>query len=168
MNDDIAQDVNNDTMDNGSNSSGTKTALMLSAFLVLAAVVMFVLYRNNQNGNTESLALATQESILGTTNNPAVIEEAQGNTVDVNMGMFYFDPKEITVKAGETLRINLTNTEGQHDFVIDELNVQSSLLEQEGQTETITFTPTQPGEYEYYCSVGEHRQMGMVGKLIVE
>ena len=37
-----------------------------------------------------------------------------------------------------------------------------------GQIDEVEFVVDKAGTFEYYCSVGNHRQMGMVGKLIVE
>jgi nitrite reductase (NO-forming) len=53
-----------------------------------------------------------------------------------------------------------------HDFVIDELGVQSDKVNN-GETATVQFVADKVGTFEYYCSVGNHRAMGMVGKLIV-
>jgi len=36
-----------------------------------------------------------------------------------------------------------------------------------GKSGTVTFTPTEPGEYEWYCTVAGHKASGMVGKLTV-
>lgn len=36
-----------------------------------------------------------------------------------------------------------------------------------GEQLTVTFTPTEPGTYEFYCSVPGHLEEGMVGKLVV-
>lgn len=37
-----------------------------------------------------------------------------------------------------------------------------------GETATVTFTPTEAGEYEFLCTVGGHADAGMVGTIIVE
>jgi uncharacterized cupredoxin-like copper-binding protein len=37
-----------------------------------------------------------------------------------------------------------------------------------GETATVAFTPDQPGEYEFLCTVGGHADAGMVGTIIVE
>jgi plastocyanin len=80
---------------------------------------------------------------------------------------FAFSQTEIRVKKGETVRVTLTNNEGMHDFVIDEFDTRTKVL-QAGQSETVEFVADQVGTFEYYCSVGQHRQMGMKGSLIVE
>ena len=36
-----------------------------------------------------------------------------------------------------------------------------------GEEQTITFVADKTGGFEFYCSVGNHRAMGMVGTLIV-
>lgn len=87
--------------------------------------------------------------------------------VTVTGSAFKFDPKEITVKKGQKIKIVFKNAGGMHDFVIDELDVKTKVLES-GQSETVEFTADKAGEYEYYCSVANHRQMGMVGTLTVE
>jgi len=80
---------------------------------------------------------------------------------------FSFTPNEMRVKKGDTVRVTFTNQEGMHDFVLDEFNVRTKTLSA-GQSETVEFVANNTGKFEYYCSVGNHRQMGMVGSLIVE
>jgi len=36
-----------------------------------------------------------------------------------------------------------------------------------GEMNVLTFTPTEPGVYEFYCTVSGHKEAGMVGTLIV-
>ena len=80
---------------------------------------------------------------------------------------FAFDPNELTIAANNDVAITLRN-EGRapHDFHIDELNI--NVLDREpGESTTVTIN-AEPGEYEFYCDVGDHRMLGMVGTLIVE
>jgi len=81
---------------------------------------------------------------------------------------FRFNPSEITVSAGERVRIIFKN-EGRviHDFVIENLGIRTKVI-REGQTDTIEFEAPQPGTYIFYCSVSGHREAGMEGRLIVE
>jgi uncharacterized cupredoxin-like copper-binding protein len=37
-----------------------------------------------------------------------------------------------------------------------------------GSRGTLTFTPTKPGQYEFYCTVAGHKEAGMVGVLTVK
>jgi plastocyanin len=71
------------------------------------------------------------------------------------------------VKKGAKAKIVFKNIEGFHDFVIDELNVRTTQLKA-GAEEVVEFTPTEVGQFEFYCSVGKHREMGMKGTLTVE
>jgi nitrite reductase (NO-forming) len=54
-----------------------------------------------------------------------------------------------------------------HTFVLDDFNVRTDILKS-GSEETIEFGADKAGTFEYFCSVGDHRQKGMVGNLIVE
>lgn len=73
----------------------------------------------------------------------------------------------LRVKLGDSVSVTLKSTEGFHDFVIDELGVASEKVSL-GESTTVTFTATERGEFEYYCSVGSHRANGMFGKFVVE
>lgn len=88
------------------------------------------------------------------------------DTIIVEGGMFYFEPNEIRVKKGETVKITFNNKGGLHDFVLEKFNVRTKVIKV-GESEVVEFTPNELGEFEFYCSVGNHRQQGMVGKLIV-
>lgn len=94
-------------------------------------------------------------------------EADEADIFNLEASSFKFNVKEIRVKQGTQVKIVLTNKQGFHDFVIDEFNARTKQLS-EGQKETIEFTADKKGTFEYYCSVGQHRQNGMVGKLIVE
>ena len=80
---------------------------------------------------------------------------------------FSFTPSTIRVQKGDRVKITLQNTGGMHDFVIDEFGVATKKI-QDGQSDTIEFTADKSGVFEFYCSVGTHRAMGMKGSFIVE
>ncbi len=93
--------------------------------------------------------------------------EAEVKTFTVDGTSFAFAPSTINVKKGDTVRIVFNNKAGFHDWVLDEFNAKTKQISA-GTTETIEFVADKAGEFEYYCSVGSHRQMGMVGTLVVE
>lgn len=88
-------------------------------------------------------------------------------TIELSMDNFSYSQKEILVNKGDLVTIKVTNTQGTHDFVIDELGLNSGIVPT-GESKTFEFRADREGIYEYYCSVGNHRQMGMRGKLIVQ
>lgn len=87
-------------------------------------------------------------------------------TIAVTASDFEFDPETIEVEAGEPIRIELDVRNEPHDFVVDE--VEAHIGGDDGDTAVGGFTaPEAPGEYEYYCSVANHRELGMEGTLVV-
>lgn len=80
---------------------------------------------------------------------------------------FGYSMEEITVTEGDTVTINLTSSDGFHDWVVDEFGAATEKIREGGNT-SVTFVADAAGTYEFYCSVGNHRAQGMVGTLIVE
>jgi len=87
-----------------------------------------------------------------------------------------FSTSEIQAKAGRPLTVRLTSVDnrfhtdggGKHQFAIDALGV--DIIAPPLGTREATFTPKEPGIYEYYCDVccGGRANPTMVGKLIIE
>jgi len=100
---------------------------------------------------------------------PVTIATTSAETVKftVTAANFSYDLKQINVKKGDTVVVTFKNSEGFHDFKIDEFEVATNQIGA-GEEEEVEFVADKAGTFEYYCSVGKHRQMGMVGKLIVE
>lgn len=81
---------------------------------------------------------------------------------------FKYDIGQLRVRQGDTVRITLTNSGTMsHDWRLDEFKAATKVIAT-GKTDTVEFVADKKGTYEYYCSVGQHRQLGMVGQLIVE
>lgn len=84
----------------------------------------------------------------------------------VEGGTFFFSPSSMEVKRGDTVKVTFKNTNGFHDFVVDEFKVATKQING-GQEETVEFVADKAGSFDYYCSVGNHRALGMEGTLVV-
>lgn len=89
-------------------------------------------------------------------------------TITLDAFEYGYSQKTIETSTGEALTIKLVNTgKMSHNFVVDELAIQSDLISAGQETEfTVTFD--KPGQYSFYCSVPGHRAQGMEGTLIVK
>jgi plastocyanin len=142
--------------------------------VILAGVGFFLATKPKQSvpaNNTATMSEPTKEasSPSGTVTPSGATQEGTTSmkTVTVSAKSFSFTPSTITVKKGQQVKIVFQNTGGFHDFRIDEFNVKTPQITANNTAE-VTFTPDKAGTFEYYCSVGNHRAMGMVGKLIVQ
>ena len=78
-----------------------------------------------------------------------------------------FDTKEIKISEGDKVKITFVNDGGFHNLMVDGYNVGTE--QKSGpNTQTFTFTADKTGEFAFYCSVSNHRAMGLEGKIIVE
>ncbi|OGM12585.1 hypothetical protein A2V80_00020 [Candidatus Woesebacteria bacterium RBG_16_39_8b] len=158
----------------------SKSNPMLFIGIAVAAVVViggFLLTRSQKDTIQESIQGTETEVQLPeessertdeqTVEESSGVEDEELNIIEVEGGAYYFKPNEIRVKKGETVRIVFTNAGGSHDIVIDELNVKTKLTKT-GEKAEVEFTANEAGEYEFYCSVMNHRALGMGGTLIVE
>lgn len=98
------------------------------------------------------------------TTTPAAAAE---KSFTVNGNNFSFSPSTLTVKKGDKVKITFNNDKGMHDLVIDEFNARTPIIGA-GKSADIEFVADKTGSFAYYCSVGNHRAMGMKGTLIVE
>lgn len=82
-----------------------------------------------------------------------------------------FEPSTLTVQPGQKVRVSLTNKgEAPHnvEFELPEGEKEFEENLAPGETKTLEFTaPEKPGEYTFYCPVGNHRERGMTGTLTV-
>ncbi|HSB90257.1 MAG TPA: cupredoxin domain-containing protein [Anaerolineales bacterium] len=122
--------------------------------------------------------------ILGACAGPPVQE------LSLTAADFSFTPNTLEVTAGVPVRLTMMN-EGtlEHDFSILEMPMETmaatsvpmeghdmtAMGEQAqlhmaaavGMSNTIEFTPTKPGTYEFFCTVPGHKEAGMVGTMTV-
>jgi uncharacterized cupredoxin-like copper-binding protein len=127
----------------------------------------------------------------GGTAEPAALETAE---LPVTATDLAFAPISLEVTAGQEVKLTLQNDGAlEHDFSIMEMPHTGEVIvedtpgdthehdmdnladppeihvaAQPGGIGTIEFTPSTPGEYEYYCTVAGHKEAGMVGTLVVK
>ena len=95
-----------------------------------------------------------------------------GQPLAVTADEYKFDPKNVTVDAGgktTTLAIKLHNSGGlAHDFRVErdgsEVGGTPVVLGDKDAGATVKLAP---GSYTFFCSVGDHEQLGMKGSLTV-
>lgn len=101
----------------------------------------------------------------------ASVPAAQGpaQEIKVAMGDFFYDPQDITIKAG-TVRFVLTNTGATaHRFSIsgngvNNVSSRNVAAGREGSLEIML----SPGTYNMGCTLGDHEKRGSVGKITVQ
>lgn len=150
--------------------------MVIAAVIIILVIVGGVMFfrsspqTNNQTPSvTQENPTSTESTIITEQSSPSGEEETDTGEVKeftVTGAAFKFDPAEITVNEGDKVRITFENGGGVHDFTLDEFNVKTKTLST-GQEETVEFTAGKAGTYEYYCSVSNHREMGMKGILTV-
>lgn len=93
---------------------------------------------------------------------PAASDEIIVEALDI-----LFDIEEIRIPADTDVTITLVNKGVlEHDLVIEELDLATELLKPGEEDSIVVNAPA--GEYDYWCTVAGHREIGMVGVLIVE
>ncbi len=149
------------------------------AVLAIAGIGYMISNRGNNNKQptdtqmqaetqTEEKKMAPTEAMMEAgTESAEAMQQDEVKIINVEAGSFYYKPNEIRVKKGQKVKIVMKSVSMMHDFVIDELDVRMPVTKN-GETGEVEFTPTQVGEFEYYCSVGQHRANGQVGKIIIE
>lgn len=118
-----------------------------------------------QQSSSETVQIESEADTAADLDVVVDLETVKSFTID-SFG-FGYSESEIRVKKGDTVTINLTNSDGFHDWVVDEFDAATPKI-RAGETSSVTFVADKIGTFEYYCSVGSHRAQGMVGNLIVE
>ncbi len=107
----------------------------------------------------------------------AALEPVDKDAIKMTITMAGFEPNLIRAKAGEPVTINLINPDnshhtdggGKHNFILTSGLANLNITVQPESQEVFTFTPTQPGEYHWYCDIccGGKENPSMHGTLIV-
>lgn len=143
--------------------------IIVFAGAALLVILVMVNMRNERRQIDDNLfsEVGRTEELVADESTELADESAEVVEFDLRASNYKYDLDEIRVNLGDRVKVNLINDRGEHDLVIDEFGVRSQILTG-NQTEVIEFVADEAGIFEFYCSVGQHRAMGMVGNLIVE
>lgn len=154
-----------------------KTVLVIVGLIVLLGIGGGAFYVMN-NKTAENSKMINQEDKMmvqptvkveptAMMEEKPVVTNGVRKTFVVEGANYKFSPNNIVVNVGDTVEITFKNSQGSHDFVIDEFEIATNQIG-EGEEETVEFVVDKKGTFEFYCSVGQHRANGMVGKLVVQ
>ena len=93
-----------------------------------------------------------------------------GETVKVSATDFKFDPSDPAVAPGE-VTFDVTNDgETLHNLEVEGPSGEAELPEdlQPGDSGSFAVDLSEPGSYKFYCPVGNHEELGMVGEVTVK
>ncbi len=156
---DIVFELDNNRVEASSQIMGGETTSM--SFKAPAAPGEYVFYCSV--GQHRAMGMEGKLKIAAPTPQP--------KTFDVDAAEYSFAPNALAAKTDEDITVNLKNVgQRRHDIVfeLDNNRVEASSQIMGGETTSMSFkAPAAPGEYVFYCSVGQHRAMGMEGKLTI-
>ena len=131
-------------------------------------------------------AIAAGTLLLG-----ACASRPQPQEITLTAKTMTYDPSAFEATAGVPVELTFVNQDAlEHDFSVLEIPVESvseadpmsaehemqmgagvepvlHVAAEPGATNNLTFTPTKPGTYEFFCTVAGHKEAGMVGTMVV-
>jgi plastocyanin len=89
--------------------------------------------------------------------------------VDLDFHSYYFQPNRIVVHRGEPVELVVHDRSllVPHNFTITDSTLNVSVTKWGPGSGSVRFTPSVPGEYEFFCHEHGHAQKGMTGTLVV-
>ncbi|MBI4297854.1 MAG: cupredoxin domain-containing protein [Chloroflexi bacterium] len=114
------------------------------------------------------LALAACGSGGGEAKNPPPQAQGMAQEVKVDMGDYFYEPSQLTIKAGQ-VHFVLTNVgKTAHRFAITGNGVKVSSRNVGAGREGTLDVELAPGTYKMGCTLGDHEARGSVGQIVVQ
>jgi cytochrome c oxidase subunit 2 len=105
-------------------------------------------------------ALALTLSMVGSEAKPV-------QRIEISASRFSFEPREITIKKGDPVILNVRSTDVTHGLVVEELGIRTEV--KKGESEDFTITPETAGTFEgkcaHFCGKG-HGSMTLVVHVV--
>jgi cytochrome c oxidase subunit II len=94
---------------------------------------------------------------------PSSYSQGTAQAIEVHAKRFSFTPSEITVKKGETVKLNLISDDVTHELEIPDLQVKQEVSK--GKPAEVTFVPDKAGDFSgmcgHFCGAG-HTSMKFI------
>jgi len=137
--------------------------------VILTVVVIggFLFYKKGKVNQDNPSAKTDIEETASQSNETVQQEKTTIKEFIVFGKSFSFEPVTIKVTMGDTVKIIFKDSDGFHDLKIGGYNVATSRINA-GEESSVQFVADKAGSFEYFCTVGNHRERGMIGTLVVE
>jgi uncharacterized cupredoxin-like copper-binding protein len=140
---------------------GPITVIVLVVVVAIAAATSAGSWRGPHGGGWMGGHMGT-----GGSSGASAQTVADGRTVEVEAGDLWFAPETIEVVAEQPVNVTLDNTGRMfHDLTVPAADLVISA--EAGDQVSGGLTMTEPGTYEFLCSVPGHAQAGMRGTIVV-
>jgi uncharacterized cupredoxin-like copper-binding protein len=112
----------------------------------------------------------TTTGVTGVTGTSGPAGAAKQSEINVSETEFELTPANPTIQAGQATIEVSNDGETVHNLEVEGPNGEEELEDdlQPGETGTLEVDLSEPGTYEWYCPVGNHRDQGMEGEITVE
>jgi plastocyanin len=159
--------------------------LIIGIVVLILIIGGFLIFRGGDDTNVDSGQLEPGNTdkvddviVIGDTNNEeemmddeeTITPETKTFSLDGQNFKFIMDGSDnpdLVVNEGDTVKIEFKSIGGFHDWVVDEFNAATTQVRETDGMVSVEFVADKKGTFEYYCSVGQHRQQGMKGSLVV-
>ena len=132
--------------------------------LAAIAIAGFVFTKTMNKGSSTSTPI-TQSGATPTVSASSIVQIEE---IIVSGDEYSFSPATITLKKGTTYRLTFKNTgKAPHNYIVPDLGISTATIKG-GESVTVEVTPQKTGTFGAYCSVGNHKDLGMEGKIVVE
>ena len=105
-------------------------------------------------------------SCASASNSDGAKKSAAAQVVKISAKRFEYNPREITLKKGTPVTLQLTTEDRLHGFSIPAMNVRSDIPP--GKVTEVKLTPQKAGQFDFFCDIfcGSGHE-GMNGKITV-
>lgn len=136
--------------------------------IVAVAISVPLFDTSDDDISTSQTSTTTTTTTSTSTTTKEMLPDSDVIVINIEATEYLFNVSNIQVSKGDTVRITLTNAGSDfHNFVIPDLDIQTEVVSPRN-SDTIEFIAEETGVFDFECSIGNHRALGMLGKIIVE